>query len=146
MDGAWTSADGSRSYRVALRGTEIRYDLGGRRYADVTSEEDAAFEARVQAFFRAALHGDKAGAARLMSYPLSVRFPNGANRNFRSAAEVLAAWNEVFTPAMMAKLAAALPHDMFVHEGMAMTGAGEAWFDAKGLASLNVPPAAAPGH
>jgi hypothetical protein len=31
-----------------------------------------------------------------------------------------------------------LPHDMFVHEGMAMVGDGEAWFDAKGLAVLNL--------
>lgn len=40
---------------------------------------------------------------------------------------------------MIAKLQAALPHDMFVHEGMAMIGDGGAWFDSKGLAVLNLP-------
>jgi hypothetical protein len=53
----------------------------------------------------------------------------------------LAAWNDFFTPAMIAELQRALPHDMFVHNGMAMIGNGEAWFDAKGLKALNVPPA-----
>ncbi|MFY9725074.1 MAG: hypothetical protein WAJ87_06240 [Bryobacteraceae bacterium] len=139
MDGIWTSADGTRTYPVSLRGTLIRQGAdSGHRYSDVTSGSDAAFEGRVQSCFRAILRGDKTTAVRFISYPLHASFPNRKSRVYRNSAEVLAAWNDLFPPAMVAKLREDLPHDMFVHDGMAMLGNGEAWFDAKGLADLNV--------
>ena len=141
MEGTWSSADGSRSYPVTLHGTVIRDGEGGRRYGDVTTEDDARFERHVQTFFRAVLNGDKATAVASISYPLDVSFPNGKSRKYENAAQVLAGWNDLFTPAMMALLRQDLPHDMFVHDGMAMLGNGEAWFDARGLAALNVPAA-----
>ena len=140
MEGTWTDATGKKTYIVSLRGTTIgdRADEG-HRYRDVTNESDAAFEGRVQSLVRAVLRNDKAAAARLISYPLRVNGPGQQHRAFRNSADVLAAWNLLFTPAMLAKLQVALPHDMFVHESMAMIGDGEAWFDAKGLAVLNLP-------
>jgi hypothetical protein len=102
-------------------------------------ESDAAFEGRVQSLIRAVLRHDKATASRLISYPLRVNGPGHRQTEFHGFTDVLAAWNDLFTPAMLAKLQTALPHDMFVHEGMAMVGDGEAWFDAKGLAVLNLP-------
>jgi hypothetical protein len=36
-------------------------------------------------------------------------------------------------------MSTSLPHDMFVHDGMAMPGNGEAWFDRKDLKVLSVP-------
>jgi len=141
MDGTWKSVDGIRTYPVSLRGTLIRSGVdNGHRYSDVTSETDAAFESRVQSLFRAVLRDHKTNAVRFISYPLTVNLPNGKRRKFRDSAELLAAWNDVFTPAMIAELQEDLPHDMFVHNGMAMLGRGEAWFDAKGLATVNVPP------
>jgi hypothetical protein len=140
MDGTWKSADGTRVYPVSLQGTLIRSGADNvHRYSDVTSESDTAFESRVQLFLRAALRGDKATAVRFISYPLNVNFPNGKVRKFRDSAEILAAWNDIFTPAMISNLQGDLPHDMFVRNGMAMLGRGEAWFDAKGLATVNVP-------
>lgn len=140
MEGTWKSADGTRSYPVSLRGTTILEGTDSEsRYITVTNESDAAFEARVQSFFRAILRGDKTTAVRFISYPLLVNFSNGTNKKFRNSAAVLSAWNDLFTPAMTEKLQRDLPHDMFVHNGMAMLGNGEAWFDAKGLAALNVP-------
>ena len=142
MDGTWASADGTRTYTVSLRGTTI-HERGwdGHRYSDITKEDDIAFERRVQSLLSAVLRGDKTSAVRFVSYPLLVNFPNHTNKKFRNSAAVLAAWNDLFTPAMMTELQRALPHDMFVHNGMAMIGNGEAWFDDKGLATLNVPPA-----
>jgi len=140
MDGTWASADGTRTYTVSLRGTtghEPGWD--GHRYGSVTKENDVAFERRVQSLLSAVLRGDKTNAVRFISYPLLVNFPDRTNKKFRNAAAVLVAWNALFTPAMMAKLQRALPHDMFVHNGMAMIGNGEAWFDDEGLAVLNVP-------
>jgi hypothetical protein len=142
MDGTWMSVDGVRSYPVSLHGTTIRNGAeAGHLYGGVTNETDDAFEKRVQSFFRAVLSGDRATAARFISYPLRANFANGTTKSFRNSAEVLATWNDLFSPAMMTRLQEALPHEMFVHEGQAMTGNGEAWFNAKGLAVLNVPPA-----
>jgi len=140
MEGTWTDATGKKTYPVSLDGTTIGGSADeGHRYRDVTNESDEAFEGRVQSLIRAVLHNDKAAAGRLISYPLRVNGPGRQHRTFRGSADVLAAWNDLFTPAMLAKLQAALPHDMFVHEGMAMIGDGEAWFNAKGLAVLNLP-------
>lgn len=138
MTGTWTTADGRRSYPVSLPGMfEIAYN--GRRYAQVTDDSDAAFEKHVQACFRAILAPHKSTVVRLISYPLSVNSPNGKSTKFRNSEQVLAAWNSIFTPRLIAELRNDLPHDMFVHNGLAMLGSGEAWFDAKGLAVLNMP-------
>lgn len=137
LNGTWTSADGARSLPVSLSGqTILPKSEDGRRYSDVTSESDAAFEKRVQAFCRAVLASKRAEAARYVSYPLRV---NGKHRRtIKNAAQLMAAWDSIFTPAFLARLRNDLPHDMFVHQGMAMLGDGDVWFDAKGAAVLNV--------
>jgi hypothetical protein len=144
MNGTWTSGDGSRSYTVSLHGTTISEgEDNGHRYQGVTNESDAAFESRVQSILRAVLRGDKSTTLRFTSFPLRVNFPDRKHKMFRNSEGVISAWNDLFTPALIAKLRTALPHDMFVHEGMAMLGDGEAWFDANGLAVLNIPARAA---
>jgi len=137
LGGTWTSADGIRSLPVSLSGqTILAKSKDGRRYSDVTSESDAAFEKRVQAFYRAVLAGKRAEAARYVSYPLRV---NGKHmRTIKNAAQLVSAWDSIFTPAFLMRLHEDLPHDMFVHQGMAMLGDGDVWFDAKGAAVLNV--------
>jgi hypothetical protein len=140
MEGTWIDASARETYPVSLRGTTIGDSADeAHRYRDVTNQSDEAFEGRVRSLIRAVLRNDKAAAARLMSYPLRVNGPGQLHREFRNSADVLTAWNDLFTPAMIAKLQAAVPHDMFVHEGMAMIGDGGAWFDSKGLAVLNLP-------
>ena len=140
MEGVWVSLDGARSYPVSLGGTTIWQGAEGeRRYSGVTNESDAAFEQRVQSFYLAALRGDKATASRFIHYPLHVNFANGAKKTFRNSAQLLAAWNDVFTPLLLKKLEDALPHDMSIHRDGVMLGNGEAWFDARGLTALNVP-------
>ncbi|HXE15478.1 MAG TPA: hypothetical protein VN633_25365 [Bryobacteraceae bacterium] len=59
-------------------------------------------------------------------------------RTIKNAAQLVSAWDSIFTPAFLAHLRDDLPHDMFVHQGMAMLGDGDVWFDAKGAAVLNV--------
>jgi len=107
------------------------------RYADVTQASDAAFEAMVGRFLTAALAGDKATTAAAVSYPLAV---NGAhNLKVKTRAALIADWNTIFTPAMLAQLRTAVPHEMFVHEGQAMVAGGLVWFDAKGASAINEP-------
>jgi len=106
-------------------------------YHEVTTEPDAAYEARVGGFLKAVLAGDKAGAAKLVSYPLTV---NGRHPlTLKTPASFIAHWNTIFPPAMLAELRTAIPHEMFVHEGQAMVAGGAAWFDAKGASALNEP-------
>lgn len=138
MEGAWTSANGSQTFPVNLRLTGMMPGPPDqRRYAMITNEPDVSFEKRVQAFYRAVIAGDRAQAARYVSYPLRV---NGkTTRTLRTPAEFIAAWDTIFTPAYLARLRNDLPHDMFMHNGMAMIGDGDAWFDDKGAAALNVP-------
>jgi hypothetical protein len=146
LQGTWTSgsngSSASRTYPVSVHSLFLR-SATEPPYAQVTAESPAAYERRVQMLFRAVLTGDKAAAVRGISYPLTVNFASGARRMLTTPAQVLASWNSLFTPAMMSQWKEDLPHEMFAHQGLAMLGNGEAWFDANGLAVLNVPSARA---
>ena len=82
------------------------------------------------------LEGDRSVAARFVSYPLRVN--GNPAKIIKTPAALLAAWDSIFTPDYLTRLRDDLPHDMFVHNGMVMIGAGDVWFDAKGAAVLNV--------
>jgi hypothetical protein len=109
-----------------------------RWYESVTSESDAAFEARVQGFYKAVLAGDSKAAAQYVDFPLRVN-RNGKSRTIHSAAELSAQWKQIFTPACDGAFRDAMPHDMFVRNGQAMLGDGVAWFGAKGAQAINIP-------
>jgi hypothetical protein len=135
--GTWTQ--GAQTLPVTLS-MDSAYDgaPSGHRYADVTSASDAAFEALVKRFLGAALSGNKAAAAALVSYPLAVN--GGAHpMAVKSAAQLAADSDRIFTPKLLAQLRTAVPHEMFVHESKAMVAGGAAWFDAKGATAINEP-------
>jgi hypothetical protein len=136
LKGTWTQ--GSQTLPVKLDmdfATQGAPD--GHRYADVTNASDAAFEAQVAKFLKAVLAGDKQTAASAVSYPLAV---NGKPKlSVRTPAAFVADWNTIFTPKLMAQIRAAVPHEMFVHEGQAMVSGGAVWFDAKGASAINEP-------
>ncbi len=136
LAGTWTG--GGKTLPVTLSfGTSRDGGLPSRRYGDVTSQSDAQFEAMVRRLVKAAVSGDKATAAAAVSYPLRI---NGSkSRTIRNKAELTAQWASIFTPKVIAEFRTAMPHDMFVRNGMAMLGNGVAWFNAKGLAALNLP-------
>jgi hypothetical protein len=135
LEGTW-STDG--------KSLPVKLDMGGmssaasRWYADVTDQSDAAFEARAQAFYKAALAGDRAAAAKYVAFPLRVN-QNGKSRMIHSAAELSAQWESIFTPAYLTALKKDIPHDMSVAKGQAMLGPGDVWFGDKGVTALNLP-------
>ena len=136
LAGTWTR--NGRTLPVTL-GFSAGYDGTGpaRWYADVTDEAPAAFEARVRNFLKGILSGNRAQAAAAVSYPLTV---NGAPRQvIRTRAQFLSRWPSLFTPAALASLRTAIPHEMFVRDGMAMVASGAVWFDARGAKVLNLP-------
>lgn len=134
LQGVWTKGD--KTLPVTL-GFSTVYDGPARTrwYADVTNESDAVFEARVRKFLRAVIADDKGAAAGLVSYPLRVNGPRSLV--IRSKADLAARWEQIFTPALKARLRDAIPHEMFVHNGDAMVGDGVVWFDAKGASAIN---------
>jgi hypothetical protein len=137
MEGRWMK--GASSYPVALQiEGSTKSTANGRSYEDITSESDAAFEAKVQAFYKAVLSGDRSTAARFVDFPLRVNHA-GKTRLIHSAAELSSQWNDIFTPACVDAFRNAMPHDMFVRNGQAMLGDGVAWFDSKGVQVINVP-------
>ncbi len=134
LEGTWTS--GKTVLPVKL-GLSYGAPPQGPYYADVTTEPDAAFEARARRFLQGAITGDRAEAAAAVSYPLRV---NGKRATtICTKAALLAHWSAIFTPAFIALLKTDIPHEMFVHENEAMVGNGEVWFDAKGASVLNLP-------
>jgi len=135
--GTWTQGGETLPVKLSMQ-SGFAGAPNGDLYADVTKAGDLAFEAMVKRFLDAVLGGNKAAAAALVSYPLAVN--GGAHpMSVKSAAQLTADWNVIFTPAMLAQLRTAVPHEMFVHNGQAMVANGAAWFDAEGASAINRP-------
>jgi len=134
LAGTWTQ--GARTLPVTIGfSTSHAGPPRARHYGDITDEPDAAFEARAGQFLTAVVRGDRAAAASAVSYPLRI---NGARpRTIRDRAQLLAQWDAIFSPALIAALRKAVPHEMFVRQGMAMVEDGTVWFDAKGAKVIN---------
>ena len=137
LEGTWKK--GSQKLPVTLDFTDrVPRVAAGQRYESVTSESQAAFEARVQGFWRSVLAGKKSAAALYVSFPLRVN-QGGKSRMISSAQELTAQWSQIFTKDYLTALGAAVPHDMFTRNGQVMLGDGLAWFGAKGAVALNLP-------
>ncbi|WP_082902553.1 hypothetical protein [Paraburkholderia ginsengiterrae] len=139
LSGSWTGPD-SKTYPVALAGG------GGpgpaappdtRRYQDVTDKSDTAFEAQAQGFYKAVLTGDRAAAARYVSFPLRVNFSPTRHVQIKTPTELNAQWSKIFNAAWLKKAADAAPHDMPVIRGQAMLGNGLAFFGSSGAEVIN---------
>lgn len=134
--GDWT--DGIKVFPARFGFGTVRAGPSPTRwYGDVTTGTDAAFEATCRRFLDGVIRGDRAKAATAVSYPLRVNGP--VRLTLRNRAELLAQWRRVFTPAAVERLRKAIPHEMFVRDGMAMVANGAVWFDARGAKALNLP-------
>jgi len=137
LEGNW-SKDGKILPVKLTAGGQSPAPASGRWYEMVTDQSDAAFEAKVQGFYKAAMSGDRAAAARYVSFPLRVNH-NGKSRMIRNAAELAAQWETIFTPAYLEALKKDLPHDLGIVQGQAMLGNGQAFFSDKGATAINIP-------
>ena len=138
LAGTWTGKDG-RKYPVAL-------DLEGgagptspdeRWYQSITSESDAAFEARVQGFYKAVMAGERTDAAKYVHFPLTVNITEKDHLRIVTPAQLDAHWDKIFTPAWLGRAEKALPHDLAIIQGMAMLGPGLVYFSADGVEIIN---------
>jgi hypothetical protein len=137
LEGTW-SKDGKSLPVKLTAGGQSPAPASGRWYEMVTDQSDAAFEAKVQGFYKAALTGDHAAAARNVSFPLRVNH-NGKSRMIRNTTELTAQWETIFTPAYLVALKKDMPHDLSIVQGQAMLGDGQAFFSDKGATALNIP-------
>ncbi len=137
LEGTWTKSATTLPVKLGIIAMS-EGPANARWYESVTDESDAAFEAKVQGFYQAVLAGDRNAAAKYMSFPLRVNHA-GKGHLIRSAAQLSTEWPQIFTPAYLAALKKAMPHDLFTRNGLAMLGDGIAWFGAKGVEAINVP-------
>lgn len=137
MEGRWMKTDSSYPVKLQME-QSWQGPANARWYEDVTSESDAAFEARVQSFYKAVLAGDRSAAARYVDFPLRVNH-DGKSRMLKTAAQLSSQWGQIFTPACIDAFQNAMPHDMFVRNGQAMLGDGIVWFGPKGAQVINAP-------
>ena len=136
LNGTWVF--GSRTLPVNLRNEHGTPNPGQRLYADVTSQPDSQFETLVQTARKAILDENSHLTATFVSFPLRVNFDH-RQVTIRSRTQFEADWPQIFPPALVAKIREAIPHEMFVHEGVAMLGDGDLWFDQRGIVAINVP-------
>jgi hypothetical protein len=137
LEGTWSKDGKSLPVKLTAAG-QSPVSASGRWYEMVTDQSDAAFEAKVQGFYKAALTGDRAAVANYVSFPLRVNHA-GKSRIVRNAAELTAQWETIFTPAYLAALKKDMPHDLSIIQGQAMLGDGQAFFSDKGATTLNIP-------
>jgi len=139
LEGRWTGKDG-KSFPVMLSNVSDPGQgalPGTRWYRDVTDKSDAAFEAQVQGFYKAVLAGDRAGAARYVSFPLRVNVAPGKPLMVKDGAQLAAQWERIFSPAWLQLAAQAMPHDLSVIRSQAMLGSGLAFFGDRGAEVVN---------
>jgi hypothetical protein len=133
LQGTWSSADGSKTYAVALR---LQHDCakpGSREYEVAGAKDDALVEKNAQAFCAAVLHGKPEEAAKYVSYPCTVS-RDGKRIFLNSEAEFLKSYDAIFTKAFVARIATGVPHHMFANYQGIMIADGAVWFDAEGKA------------
>src|SRR5262249_9645648 len=82
------------------------------------------FLARLQ---RAVAGDDRAAAAAMVKYPLTVRPLNARQTTYPNAAALTADYAQVFTPDIKAVVAAAKPDNLFARDQGVMIGNGEIW-------------------
>ena len=137
LQGDWTQ--GAKTLPVRFTFVSSRSGpMPDRWYEGVSDESDAAFERRVRTFLHAVIAGDRVAAAGAVSYPLRINLdPPERPLVIRNRAQLLANWSRVFTPGLISRLKDAVPHEMFVRQGLAMFSDGIVWFDARGAAVIN---------
>ncbi|MEI6739458.1 MAG: hypothetical protein WCK74_04020 [Gemmatimonadaceae bacterium] len=101
------------------------------RYGAIGVRDDAVVHRGAEAFWRGVQRNDRKTVAAQLRYPLTV-LVKGRPRRFRSAAEFVAAYDAVMTPAFRATILNAIPRHMFVRDQGVMLGSGAVWFGRTG--------------
>jgi hypothetical protein len=130
ITGTWTG--GGRSMAFSLRessfapggGLDHPYDVAG-------ATNDAAVDRAATVFRKAVIARERAAVAAAVRYPVMVQIA-GKRTRVANAKALLAHYDQVFTPAFRARIAADVPRLMFARDQGVMLGGGEIWFGPDG--------------
>jgi hypothetical protein len=137
LAGRWTQGAHALPVKLSLDGISGS-GVANHRYSLITQAPDSVVEGKARQFLQGVLSGDRSAAAAAVSYPLRVNEAGGRHLTLRDRAALLAHWDAIFTPAYLAVLKTAVPHDMFVRDQGAAVANGAVWFDDRGASSLNL--------
>lgn len=129
--GSWRKVSSPESIPVYL---SLESGTGGsltNRYAPAGADDDSLIHRNVYRFWNAVRLGDKKAVAAAITYPISVHLPTGRKR-LRSPTELIANYDDIFSPKYREAIASALPRNMFVRDQGIMLGSGEVWFGPDG--------------
>lgn len=133
LQGIWASSDGSKGLPVSLQMEANCPKPGDRWYPIAGDTNDQTVEQNAKAFYDAVLHGNRADAAKYVSYPCTYVL-NGKRLSSKDPAEFLKQYAQIFSPAFVAGIAKDVPHHMFSNWQGIMIADGDVWFDAQGKA------------
>lgn len=135
--GTWQKLDSASRLPVYLALESGTAGTLTNRYSVSGADNDELIHRNALRFWNAVKRGDKQAVAALVSYPVRVQLPGG-RKLLRSAAELVANYDAVFTPRYRDAILQALPRNMFVRDQGIMLGNGEVWFGADGkVVALN---------
>ena len=129
--GVWSPLNAAKQLPVYLSLESGTIGSLTQRYAPAGAQDDALIHRSALAFWQAVKRGDKKAVAGMVAYPIKVQLPTGPQR-LRSAAELVANYDAIFSPRYRDAIAAAMPRNMFVRDQGIMLGQGEVWFGADG--------------
>ncbi|HVY89810.1 MAG TPA: hypothetical protein VG942_13145 [Hyphomonadaceae bacterium] len=92
-----------------------------------------AVNREAQAFRTAVVRDDRAGVVARVLYPITIGVDNAHETSFSTPAELMARYDEVFTPRLKKAITGAVPRMMFARQGQVMlVPPGWVWMDFQG--------------
>jgi hypothetical protein len=133
LKGTWTDAAAQKTLPVFLSLDGMRPDKCSPRYEVAGAKDDALVERNAQAFYNAIRKGQKSLAAKYVGYPATFRVATGRQK-IANSAEFVKVYDQLFTPAFVAKIITGIPHHMFANAQGIMLADGAVWFNENGKA------------
>ena len=131
IGGTWQKVDAGQALPVHFSLTNGNVGTLAHMYAAAGAKDDSLVNRNALRFRQAVEQGDKAAVAALIQYPIQVRIKAVAIP-IQNRAELVARYDEIFSPAFRKAITGAMPRHMFAREQGVMLGKGEAWFGATG--------------
>ncbi|MRR51787.1 MAG: hypothetical protein EG825_12900 [Rhodocyclaceae bacterium] len=129
--GSWHKVNSPESLPVYLSLESGTAGSLTNRYAPAGADDDNMIHRRVYRFWNAVRLGDKKTVAAAIAYPIRVHLPTGRKR-LSNPTELIANYDDIFSPKYREAIANALPRNMFVRDQGIMLGSGEVWFGPDG--------------
>lgn len=129
--GSWHKVDSPDSLPVYLSLESGTVGSLTNRYTSAGADDDNVVHRNAYRFWNAVRLNDKKAVAATIAYPISVHLPTGRKR-LRNPTELIANYDNIFSPKYREAIANALPRNMFVRDQGVMLGRGEVWFGPDG--------------